>query len=39
MIENIQTHLDNCKYSAGVFVDLKKAFNTVNRDILIKRLW
>ena len=27
--ENIQTQLDEGKYCAGVFVDLKKAFDTV----------
>ena len=38
IIENIQTHLDYKKYVAGVFVDLKKAFYTVNHDLLIKKL-
>ena len=37
IIENIQTHLDNSKY-IGVFVDLKRAFETVDHDILIKNL-
>ena len=30
IVENIQTQLDDGKYSAGVFVDLKKAFDTVD---------
>ena len=38
IIENIQTQLDDNKYVAGVFVDLKKAFDTVDHDILIEKL-
>ena len=37
-IENIQTHLDYSRYVAGVFVDLKKALDTVDHDIFIKTL-
>ena len=36
--ENIQTQLDDGKYSAGVFVDLKKAFDTVDHNMLRKKL-
>ena len=36
--ENIQTQLDDGKYSAGVFVDLKKAFDTIDHNILLKKL-
>ena len=32
--ENIQTHLDKNQLTAGVFIDLKKAFDTVDHDIL-----
>ena len=35
--ENIQTQLDDGKYSAGVFVDLKKAFYTFDNNILLKK--
>ena len=32
--ENIQFQLDQNKFCAGVFVDLKKAFDTVDHEIL-----
>lgn len=38
IIENIRTHLGDGKYVAGVFVDLKKTFDIVDHDILIKKL-
>ena len=37
IIENIQTDLDNGDFAADVFIDLKKAFNTVD-NILLKKL-
>ena len=36
--ENIQTQLDKGKYCAGVFVDLKIAFDTVDHNILLRKL-
>ena len=36
--ENIQTQLDDNKYVARDFVDLKKAFDTVDQDIFIEKL-
>ena len=36
--ENIQTHLDKNKLTAGVFIDLRKAFDAVDHDILITKL-
>ena len=38
IVENIQTQLDDDKYSAGVFVDLKKAFDNVDHNILLEKL-
>ena len=36
--ENIRTHLDENELTAGVFIDLRKAFNTVDHDILLTKL-
>ena len=36
--ENIQTHLDKNELTAGVFIDLRKAFGTVDQDILLTKL-
>ena len=36
--ENIRNSLDNKKYGCGIFIDLKKAFDTVNHKILLKKL-
>ena len=35
IIENIQSSLDLGNYTGGMFIDLQKAFNTVNHDILL----
>ena len=37
LLEVITTYLGNNKYAIGIFVDLRKAFDTVNHDILT--LW
>ena len=38
IVESIQSHLDKNKFCAGVFVDLKKAFDTVDPHILLQNL-
>ena len=39
LVEEITNALDNKKYAIGVFVDLKKAFDTADHDILAKQLY
>jgi hypothetical protein len=36
MYEKISLAVDKNEYSIGVFIDLSKAFDTLNHDILIK---
>ena len=36
--ERIKESIDNGKYSCGLFVDLRKAFDTVNHEILLLKL-
>ena len=38
IVEQIRTSLDNKMYSCGVFIDLEKAFDTVNHQILLSKL-
>ena len=33
--ENIQTHLDKNELTAGVFINMRRAFDTVDNDILL----
>ena len=36
--EEIKESIDNGKFGCGIFIDLKKAFDTVNHSILLKKL-
>ena len=36
--EKIKETIDNRKYGCGIFIDLRKAFDTVNHNILLKKL-
>ena len=38
LTETIKRTLDNNKYGCGVFIDLRKAFDTVNHEILLQKL-
>lgn len=38
LISTIQANMDKKRFSCAVFIDLKKAFDTVNHSILLKKL-
>ena len=38
LVENISKATDNKQYTLGVFIDLKKAFDTIDHEILLKKM-
>ena len=38
IVNTIHSNMDNRKYSFGIFIDLKKAFDNVNHEILLTKL-
>jgi hypothetical protein len=38
MTNKIQKAIEDGMFACGIFVDLKKAFDTVNHNILLKKL-
>jgi len=38
LIDGIYQHLDNDDYTIGIYLDLQKAFDTFNHDVLLYKL-
>ena len=38
LTEEVRNALDNSEFSAGIFIDLQKAFDTVDHNILVKKV-
>ena len=39
VIDSIYSHLDKHKFTIGIYLDLQKAFDSVNHTILLKNLY
>ena len=37
-LDNVTKSLDNNKYTVGIFLDIQKAFDSINHNILLKKL-
>lgn len=38
LVEDISTAMDNREHTIGIFIDLKKAFDTIDHNILLHKL-
>ena len=39
VIDSIYSHLDKHEFTIGIYLDLQKAFDSVNHTILLKNLY
>ena len=38
LVENITRAIDNDKFTIGIFIDLSKAFDTIDHQLLLRKL-
>ena len=38
IVERIRNSIDNKMHNCGIFIDLRKAFDTINHDILLSKM-
>lgn len=39
LVEKLTSAIENNNYSIGIFIDLKKAFDTIDHKTLLKKTW